>query len=251
MVSVVMPTFNCEKYIAQTIESVLSQTYTDFEILVIDDCSSDNTVDLVKKISDPRIKLFVNDVNKGTAFSRNLAISESKGEYIAFLDGDDLWEPTKLEQQISFMKKNDISFSYTQYDEINEDGTPRNIVISGPKVVKHNRMKRMCYPGCLTVMYKKSVYPDLSIPNDIRKRNDYALWLKLSTKVNCYLLPNVLAHYRRRNSSISSGKKSKLLKYHADVFSKVLNYNKIHSWYRALVNVVFYFYKKLIYRRKL
>lgn len=250
MVSIVMPTYNCENFIVQTIESVLLQTYSDFEILVVDDCSSDSTVSLVKKIADSRIKLFINETNKGAAYSRNLAISKAKGDYIAFLDGDDLWEPTKLERQISFMKNNNYDFSYTKYDEINEDGTPRNIVLSGPKVVTHKRMKRMCYPGCLTVMYKRSVYPDLSIPDDIKKRNDYALWLKLSTKADCYLLPDVLAHYRRRNNSISSGKKSKLLKYHAEMFRKVMHYNKVHSWYRAFINVIFYYRKKRIYCSK-
>ncbi len=248
-ISIVTPTFNSSKFIAETLKSILSQSYKDFEVLVVDDCSTDNTVEIVKSFNDKRIRIFVNDVNKGAAFSRNVALKNAKGEYIAFVDGDDLWEKDKLKKQISFMEENHISFSCTNYEEIDENGVLNGYCITAPKRIKHKDFLRIDYVGCLTVMYKKEVFPDLQIPFDIYKRNDYALWLKLSERVDCYLLNETLAYYRK-NNGISSGSKIKLLKYHRILFQKLYGYNFLFSSILSIRNAFFYIVKSIKYRSK-
>lgn len=251
LVTVIVPTYNCEKYIKETIESILKQTYSNFEILVIDDCSTDSTLDVINSLNDKRITVLVNEKQSGAAFSRNRGISNARGKYIAFLDGDDIWRKTKLEDQVSFMETNGYSFSCTNYDEIDENSNPLGVVVSGPKVVSHKSFIKSDYIGCLTVMYKKDIYPDLSIPNTIYKRNDYALWIKISEKANCYRLNKVLASYRKTSSSLSSGKKIALVKYHKDMFQKLYNFGKIKSSFYAWRNVFYYVYRRIRYAKRI
>lgn len=250
-VSIICPSYNCEKYIEKTLESIFLQTLTDYEIIIVDDCSTDSTVDIVKKINNSKIKLIVNEKNSGAAFSRNLALANATGEYIAFLDADDLWSPTKLEEQINFMEKNNYVFSYTSYEEIDENGNSLGRLISGPKRITKKGFKHMDYVGCLTVMYKREIYPDLQIPNDLPKNNDYAMWLLLSEKADCYLLDKCLASYRRHlTGSISSGKKTKLFKYHMDLYKKIYGFGRVKSFLYSLRNVFFYFHKRVKYVKK-
>lgn len=248
-VSIITPTYNCSNYVASTIHSVLAQTLQDFEIIIVDDCSIDNTVEVIQRIKDERIKLFVNEKNMGPAYSRNKALMYASGEYVAFLDGDDLWFPDKLEKQISFMEKNKYFFSYTNYEEIDENGNKLNSFLTGPKRINHREFMRACYVGCLTVMYKRELIPDLQIPADIYKRNDYALWLKVSERSDCYLLDEILASYRR-GAGISSGRKTRLLKYHKDLFMKLYNYGLYRAWLLSLRNAIFYLLKRIKYHRK-
>ena len=119
LVSIIMPSYNTTSFIAESIQSVLAQSYKDWELIIVDDCSSDNTDQVVKPyLSDERIKYYKNEKNSGAAVSRNRAIREAKGKWIAFLDSDDLWMPEKLQKQVSFMEKNGYYFSYTNYAEI-------------------------------------------------------------------------------------------------------------------------------------
>ena len=118
LVSIIMPSWNTERFIAETIQSVLDQTYTNGELIIVDDCSSDNTDEVVASFKDERIKYLHNEKNSGAALTRNKALREAKGEWIAFLDSDDLWMPEKLEKQIYFMESNGYAFSYTSYEEI-------------------------------------------------------------------------------------------------------------------------------------
>lgn len=250
-VSIITPVFNDEKYIADTLKSILFQTHSNLEIIVVNDHSNDKSEEVIKSFNDKRIKLINNDTNMGAAFSRNVALSKATGDYIAFLDGDDIWSKTKIEKQLAFMIENNIDFSYTNYEEIDEEGVRTGALITGPAKITFSKMKRACYPGCLTVMFKKNIFPDLSIPSTIKKRNDYAMWLLLSKKATCYLFNETLAFYRKRINSISSGKKSRLFKYHVIVFREVLNYSKFRAFICALLNVLFYFYRKHKYRKKL
>lgn len=250
-ISIVTPTYNNERFIAETIDSVLSQTYKNFELIIVDDNSSDNTVEIVSGYDDKRIVLVKNSTNFGAAYSRNIAIKKSTGDYIAFLDGDDLWDPNKLKEQLDFMQTNNIDFSCTDYDVINEDGSTRGILVSSPNIITNKMFRRVDYIGCLTVMYKKAIYPNLQIPNTIKKRNDYALWLLLSEKANCYSLHKTLSHYRKTTNSISSGSKIKLLKFHAFVFKELFGFSKIKSWLYAFRNALFNFFKKLKYHKNL
>ncbi len=249
-VSIITPVYNCEGFIAETIQSVLDQTHENFELLLIDDCSTDDTIEIVKSFNDPRIVLIQNKENKGAAFSRNSGIAHASGDYIAFLDADDLWEETKLEKCLNFMLANNYDFIYTNYSVIKDDGGKTDIIISGPKRITHRMFRRSNYVGCSTVVYKKSIYPDLHIPESIKKRNDYALWLLLSKNTDCYLLDECLTKYRKNSLSISSGKKANLLKHHYQVFREVCGYSAIKSYFYTLVNIGFYFLRRRKYRRK-
>ena len=134
LVSIIMPSYNTAKFISETIKSVLAQTYTNWELIIVDDCSTDNTDEVIKPyLSDPRIYYIKNEANSGAAVSRNRALREARGKWIAFLDSDDLWLPEKLEKQILFMKKNDYHFSYTNYIEIDENSRENGRSITGPK----------------------------------------------------------------------------------------------------------------------
>lgn len=252
LVSVVCPTFNCEAFVADTLESILNQTMGDLEVLVVDDCSSDRTYQIAESYAkkDPRVRLFRNESNKGAAYSRNLAISNAKGDYVAFLDGDDKWLPSKLEEQLSFMKEGGYSFSYTAYGTIDGDNKPLGGLRKGPKRVTHRGFLHYDYAGCLTVMYRRAVYPDLSIPDNIDKRNDYALWLKLSERCDCYYLDRVLSLYRIHDGSLSSGRKVALLKKNAEMFKKLYSYSSFVAFLCGVRNVFFWFYKKIRYEKR-
>ena len=250
-VSIVIPTFNCARFIAQTISSVLIQNYKNFEIIVIDDCSSDNTVDIISAINDSRIKIIQNKRNRGAAYCRNIGIENSSGEYIAFLDGDDLWAADKLSNQINFMEKHNYGFCYTDYQLIDENGQSLGIRYSGPNVVTHKMFLKIDYIGTSTVIYKRSIFPNLSIPDTIFKRNDDALWLTLSTKTHCYRLSGLYASYRRRSQSISSGKKSRLFKHHVLLYKKLYGFKTIKAFIYACRNVFYYLLKQIKYRKKI
>ena len=217
LVSIIMPSWNTGQYIAESIESVLNQTYKNWELIIVDDCSTDNTDEIVVGYNDERIKYLKNEKNCGAALTRNRALREARGEWIAFLDSDDIWIPKKLEYQLQFMKKNNLCFSYHEYEKIDENGNPLNIYVSGPCVVTKRKMYNYGYPGCLTFMYSAKVFGLIQI-KDIKKNNDYAILLKLCKKSDCVLLKKNLAQYRIRKKSISHDKLRKKLKSHYDLF---------------------------------
>lgn len=250
LVSIIMPSYNTEKYITYSINSVLSQTYTNFELLIIDDCSTDATIDVINNYSDPRIRLLHNPYNSGAAVSRNFGLREAKGKWIAFLDSDDIWSSDKLEKQISFMEKNDYHFSYTNYEEITSEGTLTGIKVTGPKRITRFDMYNYCWPGCLTVMYDASIVGLIQIA-DVKKNNDYAMWLKAVCFSDCYLLDEVLAQYRRgRNESISTSDYKTLIKWHYVLFRKAENQGIIKSCLNTFRNILFGIYKKVFYVKR-
>ena len=181
LVSIIMPSYNTAPFIAESIRSVLAQTYTNWELIIVDDASTDNTDEVVAPLCHPReggdlsskIHYLKNDCNRGAAYSRNLALREARGKWIAFLDSDDLWAPEKLQRQLDFMAKSGSAFSYTKYEEIDEDGKPTGTIVGGPKRISKTGMYNYCWPGCLTVMYDSKVVGDIQVA-DIRKNNDYA-----------------------------------------------------------------------------
>lgn len=217
LVSIIMPSWNTGKFIAESIRSVLNQTYTQWELLIVDDCSTDNTDEIVKCFQDSRIKYIKNKENCGAALTRNRALREAKGEWIAFLDSDDLWMPEKLEKMVGFMKKNHYTFAYHDYEKIDEESNPLNIYVTGPDIVSKRKMYNYGYPGCLTFMYSAKAMGLIQI-KDIKKNNDYAILLKLCKKADCHLLKENLAQYRIRKKSISHDKLYKKLKSHYDLF---------------------------------
>lgn len=248
LVSIVMPSYNSERYIKGSIESVLNQTYPFWELLIVDDCSTDKTVDIVKSFKDERIKLFQNEVNSGAALSRNWALREAKGRWIAFLDSDDLWLSTKLEEQLEFMIVNNYGFSYTDY-RISNDGVLTNKIITAPNKMTFRKIKRYCYVATLTVIYDFEKIGLIQITN-IKKNNDYAMWLRALSKVSGYRYSNSLSIYNKHDQSISSGNKTKLIKWHYILFRKDLGYSKIYSMLLTVGNLWHGFWKKIIYKRK-
>ncbi len=220
LVSIIMPSWNTAKFISESIQCVVDQTYQNWELLLVDDCSSDNTDDVVKPfLADTRIKYYKNEKNSGAALTRNRGLREANGEWIAFLDSDDLWLPEKLEKQIGFMINNGYVFSYHEYEKIDEEDKPLNIIVSGPDVVNKQKMYNYDYIGQLTMMYSAKFFGLIQI-KDIKKNNDYAIRLQLFKKPNieAYLLQENLAKYRVRKKSISHDKLSKKLKSHYDLF---------------------------------
>lgn len=247
LVSIITPSYNTAKYISKTIESIQKQTYQNWEIIIVDDCSTDETDKVVEPyLIDNRIRYFKNEKNIGAAQSRNKALREAKGKWIAFLDSDDLWESEKLKKQLSFMQENDYHFSYTRYKEIDEKNNDLGIMVSGPKKITKFGMSNYCYPGCLTVMYDAERVGLLQI-KDIKKNNDYAMWLQISENINCYLLDECLASYRRRKGSISNQRIITLIYWHYILWKDAMGKNVFLSVYYTMKNMFFGFVKKLKY----
>lgn len=247
LVSIVMPSYNTAKYIKESIESVRNQRYTDWELIIVDDCSTDNTDEVVKKIVDNRIRYLKNDKNCGAAVSRNRALREAKGRWIAFLDSDDLWMPDKLEKQVAFMKQHGYVFSYTNYEEIDTNGNRTGVRITGPRKITKVDMFKYCWPGCLTVMYERDAIGLIQIEN-IKKNNDYAMWLKVSKKADCYLLDECLAQYRKgRIGSISTHSIKTMIGWHYKLYREAEKQNVVQSLVNTARNLVFGFYKKKRY----
>ena len=246
LVSIIMPSYNTAQFIGESINSVINQTYTNWELIIVDDCSTDNTDQILNSFHDSRIKYIRNKENSGAAICRNKAIKEAKGNWIAFLDSDDLWISTKLEKQIDFMKKNNYDFSYSKYEEIDEKSTSLNRIITGPKIITKTGMYNYCWPGCLTVMYNAEKIGLIQIES-LPKNNDYAMWLKIIKKTNCYLLEETLAKYRIRKGSISNHSKLNLIKYHYLLFRKGENRNILISFLFTIRNLFFGIIKKMKY----
>ncbi|MBS6559176.1 MAG: glycosyltransferase family 2 protein [Clostridiales bacterium] len=249
LVSIITPSYNTEKYIVATIESVLAQTYENWEMIIVDDCSTDATDEVIAQFNDPRIVYIKNKKNSGAGISRNRALKRAKGKWIAFLDSDDLWKPTKLEEQIQYMRENRYAFSYTRYREIDEYGNDIGVEVSGPKRISKSGMYRYCWPGCLTVMYDAEKVGLIQISN-IKKNNDYAMWLKVIRKADCYLYNKPLAMYRKRTGSISNHSYTKLIRWHYKLFKQADNKNYLFALILTFQNLVFGCWKRLYYVKK-
>ena len=237
LVSIITPMYNSENFIEDTIQSVIKQTYERWEMLIIDDGSIDNSIEKVNRyaINDKRIKLVIKEKNQGAALARNLGIKEATGRYIAFLDSDDLWVPTKLEDQITFMKENKVALSYSSYEKIDEFGNHlKDVIIMNTKPTYHDLLKSN-YIGCLTaiidlkLMNKKKPY----MPN-IKTRHDHGLWLSVlheGFKVLGY--NKILAKYRHRSGSISFSK-VKSAYYQWKLYREIEKINLFYSVYYML-----------------
>lgn len=222
LVSIITPLHNGEDFVEKTIKSVLSQTYKNWELIVIDDCSSDQGLLIVDNYSknDSRISIFQNNKNSGPAISRNKAIELAKGQYIAFLDSDDLWTEDKLDYQINFMKYNNYPFTYAFYNQIDEQGNFIKSVDKLPLSVNYFSSLKSNKIGCLTAVYDVSYFGKVFM-TDIAKRQDYTLWLKLLKKIDfAYCAPKILGNYRIREQSVSSNK-FKLIKFHWKIYKDI------------------------------
>ena len=250
LVSIIMPSWNTENYIAESIQSVIDQTYKNWELIIVDDCSTDNTDEVVRAFNDQRIKYLKNEKNSGAALTRNRALKEARGEWIAFLDSDDLWVPEKLEHQINFMKKKGCNLSFTEYEKIDEESKPLNIYVSGPDKVNKRKMYNYDYIGQLTMMYSAKEFGLIQI-KDIKKNNDYAIRLQLYKKPNtcANLLKEDLAKYRVRKVSISHDKFKRKFKSHYDLFHMCDEKPAIVAIWYACWNMFYGVLKKVKYEK--
>jgi glycosyltransferase involved in cell wall biosynthesis len=229
-VSIIIPTFNSEKFIAQTLESIQAQTYTNWEVIIVDDGSSDKTVSIISKLAqfEERIQFFQLEGNSGAGIARNIALNKVNGRYIAFLDSDDLWKPTKLEKQIKFMTQKNLPFTFSFYDCINEDGKPLNERIESPRYLSYNQLFYCNYVGNLTGIYDVDYFGKIPI-FPIRKRQDWILWLTILKKIKTgQPTPESLAFYRVRKDSISASKFD-LLKHNFTVYRTFHRFNVVVS----------------------
>ena len=234
LVSIITPTYNCAKFIGATIESVLNQTYQNFEMIIVDDASKDNTEEVVKSFKDKRIKYIRLSKNSGPAVARNRAMEEAKGKYMASLDSDDLWKREKLEKQINFIKKNKYKIICSDYEQIDEEGNKLNKIIPCKKKVNYNGILLSCPVGNSTVFYDVSKLGKFKVPN-IRKRNDDALWLQILKKEEyMYGQKEVLMEYRIRQNSVSSNKLS-LIKYHWQLYREIEHLSIARSIFHIVV----------------
>ena len=231
LVSVIMPNYNSENYVKDTIESVIAQTYANWELIFVDDCSTDSSPDIVRSFNDERIKIYSTKVNSGAATARNVAINEASGKWIAFLDSDDLWTPDKLSRQLEFMAKNQYDFSCTSYEVINEAHqlistfVPHKSEYNYKDILKHNSI------GCLTAVYNAEKLGKIYMPTSAIKREDLACWLSiLKNGTAAYCLHEPLSKYKIHSNSVSSNK-LKMLKYQWQVYRKVEKLNVFKSFY--------------------
>lgn len=231
MVSIIMPSYNATMFIQEAIDSVLKQTYCNWELIIVDDGSKDDTVGLITQYlnEDSRIRLIQLQKNSGAAVARNTAIENANGRYIAFLDSDDKWISKKLEIQIAYMIKNNIAFSYAQYKKINHKSEVISNTIIAPLHVTYDMLLKTCYIPCLTAIYDTGILGKQFMPL-IEKRQDYGLWLKITKNVDAFGVDQCLAHYRVHQNTISSNK-VKAAFYHWRILREYENVNLIKASY--------------------
>lgn len=239
LVSIVMPMFNSESYVKSSVQSIILQTFSNWELMLVDDCSKDASMRIAEELaeSDSRIKLISLDENSGAAVARNAGILAASGRYIAFLDSDDLWAETKLQKQIEFMKREDCALSYTWYECVDECGARSGKVLCPPKKLTYKEMLKSNQIGCLTAMYDTAKVGKVLMPL-IRKRQDYGLWLRILKQVEfAYCLSESLAFYRQRTGSISSNK-LEMMKHNWSLYRDVERLSVQDSAYYLAWNVI-------------
>lgn len=231
LISIITPLYNAQNYITQTIASVQAQTYENWEQIIVDDLSTDDSLSIVKEMAakDTRIRVITLTRNCGAAEARNKATELANGDYIAFLDADDCWHPEKLEKQITFMKAHDCDVSYTSYLQIDETGKPLGKRIKALPKLTYSKQHLNNYIGNLTGIYKAARIGKISAPS-IRKRQDWAVWLEAIKKSQKPALgiQEDLAYYRVHAGSISSNKMN-LVKYNFQFYRTYLGYSWIKS----------------------
>ena len=244
LVSIITPSYNSKNFIKETIDSVLAQTYQNWEMIIVDDKSNDDSVLHIENLikHETRIKLISLSENIGAAMARNKALEVAKGKYIAFLDSDDVWLPQKLDKQLSFMQKNNYAFTFASYTPFSEDATIEYKNISVPEVLDYSAYCKNTIIGCLTVLIDKDRVGDFRMPN-IRSSHDMALWLLIMKRgYRAYGLNKVLGKYRLVSTSNTS-KKYKAAKEVWDVYRKVEKLSFFKStWY--FINYVYNALKK-------
>lgn len=237
LVSIITPTYNSEKFIEDTIKSVLEQNYTNWEMIIVDDCSKDKTVEFVENLvkGNKNFKLISLKENVGAGVARNIAIKKAVGKYIAFLDSDDIWDEKKLEKQIKFMEDNSYYFTFTDFHRVDENWK----IIKKLKVPKKTTYKRNLYYNVIqtsTVIYNQEKLGKIYMP-EIRKRQDYGLFQKILEKTEGYGLNEDLMAYKVRKQSLSFNKKE-LIKWQWKFYREILKLGRIKSTFHLILYII-------------
>ncbi|MDD3078905.1 MAG: glycosyltransferase family 2 protein [Paludibacter sp.] len=229
LVSIITPTYNSADFVSETIESIITQTYQNWELLITDDCSTDNTLKILQQYEqkDNRIKIFKLDQNSGAGIARNNSIRNAQGRFIAFCDSDDQWTPDKLEKQIPFMLKNGIALSYSNFNIIDEENNIKGKRML-PKQVSYEDMLLNNYIGCLTAVYDTNAIGKIYMQS-LKNRQDWLLWLEILKRTNYALnLNETVGLYRERTNSISANK-FKMMKYNWLIYYKYEGFSLFKS----------------------
>ena len=251
LVSIITPTYNSEKFISATIQSIQNQSYSFWELLIIDDGSTDKTTEIISQFSktDSRIKTILLEQNQGTGIARNTGVTQANGRFIAFLDADDLWRPNKLERQLAFMKNNDLPFTFSYYDCVDEEGMSLRKRIGAPKKLSYLQLFFCNYIGNSTAIYDAAILGKIQIEK-IRKRQDWMLWLTILKKIkNAQPTPESLAYYRVRKNSISSSK-MQLVQSNFQVYKQFHKKNYLTSLFCLLIFLFSQFLIKPLYVKR-
>lgn len=230
LVSIITPSYNSSEFIADTIEGIRRQTYPHWELLITDDCSTDNSLEIIQEYArkDARIKWQQLEVNSGAGVCRNKSIEAAKGRYIAFCDSDDVWMPQKLEMQLRFMEQKDCALVYSSYMTMDEQKKVTGVVVCMNRI-DYASMKRDDGIGCLTAMYDTAKVGKMYM-SSIRKRQDWGLWLEILAKCKvAYGVKEPLAYYRIRTGSISN-KKLSLVKHNINVYRTILKFSAVKAY---------------------
>lgn len=211
MVSIIVPVYNVQKYIVETMDCVRRQSYRNWELLLVNDCSTDGTAQVIEeyleRVKDDRIRLISLPVNSGAASARNTGLAESKGRYVAYLDADDLWEPEKLERQMAFMEEKQAAFSFTGYEFADEQGKGLGKIVRVPATLNYRQALKNTTIFTTTVMFDSERIPKDLLEMPLVKSEDTALWWKvLRNGYVAYGLDENLVKYRRAGKSLSSNK---------------------------------------------
>lgn len=246
MVSIIMPSYNTSQFIEIAIKSVTNQSFENWELIIVDDCSTDGTREKLKTYEkkDERIHIYYLNQNSGAAVARNKALLHARGKYVAFLDSDDCWKKEKLEKQLQFMQMNDYAFTFTAYGYVTNDGVALKKQVNAPAQITYTDMLKNTIVGCLTVMIDQEQVGVIQMPN-LRTRQDLATWLSILKKgFTAYGLNENLAEYRIGNPSISKNK-WKAMKMNWFVYRKIEKINMpLAFWY--LFHYAYYAVKKRI-----
>ena len=235
LVSIIIPTYNSADFIADTLASVQQQTYPNWEVILVDDGSTDITLAIAQNIAqtDHRIRIFKNPTNSGTGVTRNNALHHCQGNYIAFLDADDVWKPNKLERQLQFMQEQQQPFTFSFYECIDEAGNPLHKLVEAPRNLPYRQLFFCNYVGNLTGIYDADFFGKIAI-SSIRKRQDWMLWLTILKKLkSAKPVPESLAYYRIRNNSLSASKVA-LLQHNFAVYRQFHRYNFVAALFIML-----------------
>lgn len=239
LVSIITPVYNAEEFIVETIESVQAQTFKDWELLLVDDCSKDSSGKLIeaKAKGDDRIKYIKLEKNSGAAVTRNIGLSEAQGRYVAFLDSDDIWKPEKLEKQLAFLDDREVAFCFTSYRYTNSDGSPTSKVARAPEKIDYNGLLKNTIIGCSTVLIDRELMGDFMMTN-VRRGQDTATWLHLLKRVDyAYGIYEDLVWYRIVKESLSHNKFNAIKR----TWNTYRNIEKLSLWKASYV-FIFYAY---------